>query len=191
VQSTAARATDPRPTRISCWCAAVLRSATGLVVLALLGGTALAQTLSIATLNDGPLNSDSVNRVPENPSAANPGAVAASPVVANSLPEAPSQHRFWDNENRALFVTVAALDAADFVVTRANLQNGGRELNPVTRIFSGSTAGLAFNFAGETAGIIGLSYYLHKTGHHRLERITPLLNIAASSFAVAYDLNHR
>lgn len=149
-----------------------------LMVLALLSGVALGQ-VSIAKLNDGPL------------SPANPGAVTASPVVANTLPEAPSRHRFWDNENRVLLVTVAALNAADFAVTRANLQNGGRELNPVTRIFSGSTAGLAVNFAGETAGTIGLSYYFHKTGHHQLERITPMLNIGASSFAVVYDLNHR
>jgi hypothetical protein len=86
---------------------------------------------------------------------------------------------------------VAALCTADFVITRANLQHGGKELDPVTRLFSGSTAGLAVNFAGETAGIIGLSYYFHKTGHHRLERITPMINIGASSFAVAYDLSHR
>jgi hypothetical protein len=112
-------------------------------------------------------------------------------VVANTLPEAPNQHRFWDKQNQILFATVAALSAADFAVTRANLQNGGKELNPVTRLFSGSTAGLAANFAGETAGIIGLSYYLHKTGHHRLERIAPMLNIGASSFAVVYDLSHR
>jgi len=88
-------------------------------------------------------------------------------------------------------MTVAVLSAADFAVTRANLQNGGKELDPVTRFFSGSTAGLAVNFAGETAGIIGISYYLHRTGHHRLERILPMLNIGASSFAVAYDLSHR
>ena len=89
-----------------------------------------------------------------------------------------------------LFAAVAALSAADFAVTRANLQNGGKELNPVTRLFSGSTEGLAVNFAGEAAGVMGLSYYFHRTGHHRLERITPLANIAASSFAVVYDLSH-
>ncbi|HXM23174.1 MAG TPA: hypothetical protein VN948_18090 [Terriglobales bacterium] len=173
----------------------------GLIIFALLSGTALAQGVSIATLNDGPLSFSAVNPAPGNPGPvspgpvspgpANSGAVAASPVVANTLPEAPSHHRFWDNENRALFVTVAALSAADFAVTRANLQNGGKELNPVTRLFSGSTAGLVVNFAGETAGIIGLSYYFHKTGHHQLERITPMLNIGASSFAVVYDLSHR
>jgi hypothetical protein len=88
-------------------------------------------------------------------------------------------------------MTVAALSAADFALTRSILQNGGKELNPVTRLFSGSTAGLAANFAGETAGIIGLSYFFHKTGHHQLERLTPMLDIGASAFAVVYDLNHR
>jgi hypothetical protein len=114
-----------------------------------------------------------------------------SPIASSPLPEAPSQHRFWDTENRALFTTVAVLSAGDFALTRSILQNGGKELNPVTRFFSGSAAGLAVNFAGETAGVIGLSYLFHKTGHHRLERATPMLDIGASAFAVIYDLNHR
>jgi hypothetical protein len=90
-----------------------------------------------------------------------------------------------------LFSSVAAFSAADFAVTKANLANGGRELNPVTRLFSGSTAGLAANFAGETAGVIGLSYFFHRTGHHKLERIIPLANVGASAFAVGYGLAHR
>ena len=177
--------------RISFLSAALWRRINRLIVLALLSGTAIAQGISVATLNDGPLNSDAVNPAPVNSGLVGPGIAAASPVVATVPPEAPSHHRFWDNENRALFVTVAALSAADFALTRSILQNGGKELNPVTRLFSGSTAGLAVNFAGETAGIIGLSYYFHKTGHHQLERITPMLNIGGSSFAVVYDLNHR
>jgi hypothetical protein len=189
VNSTKASATSPHPTLITGLSAMIWRRTKGLVGVALLSGTALAQTVSLATLNDGPLNLATDN------GPANFSVVAASPVIspvaANTLPEAPGQHKFWDNENRALFAAVAALSTADFVVTRANLQNGGKELNPVTRIFSGSTAGLAANFAGQTAGIIGLSYYFHRTGHHQLERITPLLNIGASSFAVVYDLSHR
>ena len=105
-------------------------------------------------------------------------------------PEAPS-HRFWDNKNKVLFATAAGFAAADFASTRANLANGGQELNPVTRVFAGSTAGLAANFAGETAGVVGLSYFFHKTGHHRLERIVPLASIGASGFAVSYNLTHR
>lgn len=106
-------------------------------------------------------------------------------------PEAPRPHRFWDSENRALFATVAAGGAADFCVTRANLASGGKELNPVTRIFSGSTPGLAVNFSLETGSIIGVSYLLHKTGHHKLERIASVLNIGASGAAVGYGLTHR
>ncbi len=174
----------------------IWRSTKSLILLVLLSGAGLGQTVSIATLNDGPPGSSPENSAPSSPvapdaSSFGPGALTASPTGASVLPEAPSSHKFWDSENRALFTTVAALSAADFALTRSILQNGGKELNPVTRLFSGSTAGLAANFAGETAGIIGLSYFFHKTGHHQLERLTPMLNIGASAFAVVYDLNHR
>jgi hypothetical protein len=98
--------------------------------------------------------------------------VASAPVVAR--PKEFALHPFWDRENRVLFTAVGALAAADFCTTRANLASGGRELNPVTRVFSGSTPGLATNFARETASTIGISYMFHKTGHHKLERITSI-----------------
>jgi hypothetical protein len=72
-----------------------------------------------------------------------------------------------------------------------NLANGGRELNPIVRPFAGSTPALAANFLGQTAGVVAISYMFHHMGHHRLERITPLANIAASAFAVSYGLSHR
>jgi hypothetical protein len=115
--------------------------------------------------------------------------VASSPLVAP--PRELTPHRFWDRENRALFAAVGALAAADFCTTRANLASGGRELNPVTRVFSGSTPGLATNFALETASTIGISYIFHKTGHHKLERMTSFVNIGTSAGAVAYGLTHR
>jgi hypothetical protein len=102
-----------------------------------------------------------------------------------------SEHKFWDRENMLLFVTAAALNGADFAVTRANLQSGGRELNPVVRIFGRSTAGLAVNFAGETAGAMSLSYFFHKTGHHKLERWVSVVNISSSAVAVSYSLAQR
>jgi len=167
--------------------------AKSLTALALLSGTMIAQVISVSggPPNLRPVDSSTIDPAPLSPGRAGSNAVATSPVAASALPEAPSQHRFWDGQNRVLFATVAALSAADFALTRNILQNGGKELNPVTRLFSGSTAGLAANFAGETAGIIGLSYCFHKTGHHQLERITPMLDIGASSFAVVYDLSHR
>ena len=155
-----------------------------LMLAGLLGGVCFGQTLSVARLGDfEDFGSGGV------PLASAP--MVTSPVIPHSLLEAPKHPKFWDKQTCILFSTVAALSAADFAVTRSNLQNGGKELNPVTRLFSGSTAGLAVNFAGETAGIVGISYYLHKTGHHRLERIAPLVNIGGSSFAVGFDLSHR
>ena len=128
-------------------------------------------------------------------SASRPYAAVTSPVIRIAAPERPTQpsfrHPFWDKQNLALFSATAALNLADFAVTRANLQQGGAELNPVVRIFGRSTAGLATNFAGETAGVIAISYLFHKTGHHKLERIASMVNLGASSGAVAYGLATR
>lgn len=118
---------------------------------------------------------------------------AAEPIAIHDsyLPEAPSSHRFWDGENRFLFSTVAMFSGADFAVTHMNLANGGTELNPLVRPFTGSTPALAANFVGQTAGVVAVSYLLHKSGHHKLERLTPIANIASSAFAVAYGMSHR
>ena len=126
------------------------------------------------------------------PDAPTPSVEAApAPVVPVAQPKFEVTHKFWDTENRLLFAAVAASSTADFVVTRANLQSGGQELNPTVRIFGRSTAGLAVNFAGETAGVISLSYFLHKTHHHRMERALSLVNIGGSVGAVTYGLTHR
>jgi len=114
------------------------------------------------------------------------------PVSAAVLPQPTFEtHRFLDRKNRILFAAVAASSAADFAVTRANLQGGGQELNPVVRILGHSTPALALNFAGETAGVITVSYFFHKTGHHNLERLISYVNIGSSAGAVSYGLAHR
>lgn len=120
-----------------------------------------------------------------------PTAVETSSPVQVSPLQMRNQDKFWDKKNQALFAASAAVNLADFSVTRANLQSGGRELNPVARIFGRSTAGLAANFAGETAGEIALSYFFHKIGHHKLERIISAVNIGASGAAATYGLTHR
>ncbi len=120
-----------------------------------------------------------------------PDSLPSAPMAQVAVPPAANEHRFWDRGNLALFATVAALNAADFAVTRSNLQNGGQELNPITRVVGRSTAGLAANFAAETASVIGVSYFLHKTSHHKLERIVSFVNVGGSAAAVTYGLTHR
>ena len=117
-------------------------------------------------------------------------AITLAPVVAaHRIGE--TTHRFWDTENKVLFAATGAFSAADFAITRSNLQSGGQELNPVVRIFGRSTAGLAVNFAGETAGVVAVSYFFHKTGHHKLERALTMVNLGGSAGAVGYGLAHR
>ena len=124
------------------------------------------------------------------PDAPVPSMAAAAPLVeAPTSSDAP--HKFWDKPNRVLFIASAALNTADFAVTRANLQSGGQELNPLVRPFGRSTAGLALNFAGETVGVVSVSYFFHKTGHHKLERAVSFVNIGSSAGAVTYGLMHR
>jgi hypothetical protein len=154
------------------------KAAIVLVVLGLCHGT-VCQQVSAALLHPSMMGATSFEPAP------------AVTMTSVTLPEAPVQHRFLDRENSFLFATSAAFSAADFVVTRDNLRSGGRELNPITSWFSSSTAGLAVNFAGETAGVVGLSYLFHKTGHHKMERAVSMLNIGASAGAVSFDLAHR
>lgn len=131
------------------------------------------------------------------PDAPTPSAASApaTPILITPVAIAPSranlEHKFWDNQNRVLLAAAAAMNAADFAVTRANLQSGGQELNPIVRVFGRSSAGLAVNFAGETVGVIGFSYFFHKTGHHKLERAVSAIDIGSSAGAVTYGLLHR
>lgn len=125
------------------------------------------------------------------PMAIRPAATRPAGAMFTTTPVAIGEHKFWDKTNTLLFVATAAGAGADFAVTRANLQEGGQELNPVVRIFGRSDAGLAVNFAGETAGVIALSYFFHRTGHHRLERLVSVVNIGGSVGAVSYGLAHR
>jgi hypothetical protein len=126
------------------------------------------------------------------PDTPQPASDAVQPATMPAPPNiAIAEHKFWDKENIALFAASAAMSAADFTVTRQNLQSGGRELNPIVRIYGRSTAGLALNFSSETLGGIGLSYIFHRSGHHRLERAVSMFNIGTSIGAVTYSATHR
>jgi hypothetical protein len=119
-----------------------------------------------------------------------PAPVAPVQVSFSPAREAPRAHHFFDRKNQALFAGVVATSTADFYVTHLNLAAGGRELNPITRVFCGSAGGLALSFVGESASVIGMSYLFHRTGHHRLERMTAVVNIGSSAAAVTYSATH-
>jgi hypothetical protein len=113
-------------------------------------------------------------------------------AAAQALPEVPTEHSFWDVTNKMLFASHAALEAADFGITHRNLRLGGKELDPTARALCQSgTAGQLVFFGGRMAGVVAISYLLHKTGRHRLERTFPIYASGDSAYGVAYSLAHR
>jgi len=111
--------------------------------------------------------------------------------VAQRLPEAPSRHKFWDRQNKTLFLIHAGVETTDFAITHHNLANGGREMNPLGKsLCQSGTAGQATFFAARTAGTLGISYLFHKTNHHRLERATTMFMISDSAYGVTYSFAH-
>ncbi|MFL6314721.1 MAG: hypothetical protein ACJ71W_21660 [Terriglobales bacterium] len=103
----------------------------------------------------------------------------ASLCHGQTLPEAPKPHRFMDRANRGLITASAATivgDAlsGDHVQAYINFPGQSPEMNPVARPFMNSRVGVGFYFAASFATEVGLMYWLHRHGHHRLERILPL-----------------
>ena len=70
--------------------------------------------------------------------------VAPSHSGTSSLPDAPSQHRFWNTETKVSTGLLAGLVAADAFTTQRGLNNGYREANPIMRpLVTQGTAGQA------------------------------------------------
>src|SRR2546430_9802584 len=91
---------------------------------------------------------------------------------SSSLPDAPSEHRFWTLETKVNTGILAGLVAADAITTQRGLEQGYREANPIMRPFV--TRGAAGQATGSALGFgaaIGTVYLLHKTHHHKAERI--------------------
>jgi hypothetical protein len=111
---------------------------------------------------------------------------------AQDLLEVRTKHDFWDTANKTLFASHAALEAVDFGITHHNLSNGGRELDPMAKtLCESSTAGQLVFFGGRMAAVVAVSYALHRTGHHRLERALPIYASGDSAYGVAYSFAHR
>jgi hypothetical protein len=111
---------------------------------------------------------------------------------AQDLSEVPTKHSFWDAANKTLFASHAVLEGLDFGITHHNLSDGGRELDPMAKTLceSGTPGQLVF-FGGRMAGVIAVSYLLHRTGHHKLERAFPIYASGDSAYGVAYSFAHR
>ena len=122
------------------------------------------------------------------PAVADPAAAAsaapASPVLRAVVRQPAPVHKFLDGPNVLVFGISAGMMAADLATTKQALQvPGSREMNPLAK----SPASLsALKFAAFGAGL-GVSYMMHKTGHHKAERIVPLILGVPSVMAAAHN----
>ncbi len=115
-------------------------------------------------------------------------AASAQNLVAPSsaLLDAPSHQRFWTFETKLDAGILAGLVATDAIQTQRGLNRGLREANPIMRPFV--TRGAAGQAVGSAVGFgagMGTVYLLHKTHHHKAERIAMRLIVGVQGAVVA------
>ncbi len=110
-------------------------------------------------------------------------------ISSSTLPDAPSQQRFWTVENKVNVSLLAGLIAVDAVTTQRGLNQGLREVNPIMRPFV--TRGAAGEAAGSALGFgagVGVVYLLHRSHHYKAEHITMRMIVAGEAAFVANNL---
>src|SRR5881398_1278967 len=104
-------------------------------------------------------------------------------VEPATRPEAPV-HPFWDRTNMFLFSGVSIFRGLDYASTR-NMQARGREEILLPDDVVNNSAGFAGVEAAATATSVGLSYWMHRAGHHKLERWVSIAHISVTGFGAA------
>jgi hypothetical protein len=111
-------------------------------------------------------------------------AKAAADLAKASAPEAKpadsSEHRFWDKTNGWLFAGVAASRTLDYFSTLNMRRRGRREILLTNDAVDNHAAFGAIEAAG-TGVSIGASYFLHRWGHHKLERWVSSVHIGLAT----------
>lgn len=113
--------------------------------------------------------------------------VCLSASIASAQSSEPAKvHSFNDRENLALWSADALVRTLDWQSTRMLLSNPckcfyEKQLPP--QIVNSSGRMLAYSLAVSGAVHLG-AYVAHKRGHHKIERLIPMLDIAGDGEAV-------
>jgi hypothetical protein len=109
-----------------------------------------------------------------------PRPAALRPAAEPPLPP----HAFWDKTNILLFSGVGVFRGLDYASTR-NFQARGREEVLIPDDVVNNSAGFAALEVAGTATSVGLSYWMHRIGHHKIERWISIVHIGVTGFGVA------
>ncbi len=96
----------------------------------------------------------------------------------------PPPHAFWDRTNILLFSGVGIFRGLDYASTR-NFQARGREEVLIPDDVVNNSAGFASLEVAGTVASVGLSYWMHRVGHHKIERWISIVHIGVTGFGVA------
>ena len=122
--------------------------------------------------------------------------VAACVETQISVERSPSvpTHPFLDKENILLFSGVGVFRALDYTSTKNMLARGREEILIPDDVVN-SPAGFPALEAAGAATSVGISYIMHRTGHHKLERWVSIVHIGVTGFGAArnyaLDTKHR
>ena len=100
------------------------------------------------------------------------------PTVVNGPTVALPPHRFFDTPNNALTAMESGALLWDGYTTLRTQHDfpGSREADPLARPFvNGGWPGQIAGGVLVVTADVGLRYWLHKRGHHRVERLLPLV----------------
>lgn len=95
-----------------------------------------------------------------------------------------TEHRFFDKPARFSLGASAAVFATDAV--NSCRTPGHEEWLPVQSCY-----GISLWMAGNVAQQVGASWLLHKTHHHRLERIAEVVGATGSALGIAFTIKNR
>lgn len=111
-----------------------------------------------------------------------PDAPAAAPVASVRVKPAP--HAFWDRKNAWLFAGVGIFRVLDYTSTRNMRDRGRQEILLSNWVVDNRPLFIGIEAAG--AGLsIGLSCLMHRTGHHKVERLISIGHISGAAFGDA------
>ena len=110
----------------------------------------------------------------------------AQQVQAQPVQPIEGTHRFFDRTNLLLFAGVAAVRALDYTSTQHFRSLGNNEVLLTNSIVDNKPLFAGIEVAG-TALSIGAAWWLHRTGHHKLERWISVVHIAVGTFGDAHN----
>ena len=108
---------------------------------------------------------------------------SSAPAAIADAPSKKPPHAFWDRTNILLFSGVAVFRGLDYASTRNFLARGREEILIPDDIVNNSAAFASLEAAG-TLTSVGLSYWMHRANHHKIERWISIVHIGVTGFGV-------